>query len=144
MCICLSSFPSLPSLMEAAWTSQNYHLFYKPCFFVLIKQKFHIMPQYGAILDFLSFASTWRNIDGKIFMVGGQLTNHIEHITCSSDPVVNALFWPVMDFRIWSDSSCNYSPVETSQQQLQSGKFTTAKKSLRKSFSIVFYSLIRS
>jgi hypothetical protein len=29
------------------------------CFFVLIKQKFHIMPQYGAILDSLSH--TWRN-----------------------------------------------------------------------------------
>lgn len=33
------------------------------------------------------------------------------------------------------DSSCNYSPVD-SQQQLQSGKFTTAKKSQKKIFSV--------
>ena len=58
--------------------------------FVLIIQKFHIMPQYGAILDSTVFRHRGRGTknDGNVHGQR-QLTNHI---TCSSESLVNAFF----------------------------------------------------
>ena len=96
--------------------------------FVLIIQKFHIMPQYGAILDSTVFRHRGRGTknDGNVHGQR-QLTNHI---TCSSDSLVNAFFQHTQSRTCQHVLSLQFSSFnsEQSQQQLQSGKFTTAKR----------------
>lgn len=121
----INSLPSSLPLMEAQ-LPRIIIMYFTTCSFC---------PHYTEISH---HASVWCNFgcspNGKNVHGQRQLKNHIEHITCSSDSVINVLFyfsqtqsW-ICIIHIWKTS--DFISVN-SQQQLQSGKFTTAK-SLRK------------